>query len=183
MLKLKSWLIGKDPDAGKDWRQEEEGDDRGWDGWMASPMRWTWVWVSSGSRWWTGRPGVLQSMRSQRVGHNWATEMTEADGRSNALVLLWRLCLLWSLCCNWKRNHLLSWYHLVTSSSPIPLPQPPWARSTKARGRQRVGGPCLSPGSYPTPHRSCLFKRFPSFPFLLSTSIFNMHWFWRNYLQ
>jgi len=42
-----------------------EGDDRGWDGWMASPTRWTWVWVSSGSWWWTGRPGVLQSMGSQ----------------------------------------------------------------------------------------------------------------------
>ena len=52
-----------------------EGDDRGWDGWMASPTQWTWVWVNSGSWWWTGRPGVLQSMGSQRVGHNWATEL------------------------------------------------------------------------------------------------------------
>ena len=52
-----------------------EGDDRGWDGWMASPTRWTWVWVDSGSWWWTGRPGVLQFMGSQRVGHNWATEL------------------------------------------------------------------------------------------------------------
>ena len=51
-----------------------EGDDRGWDGWMASPIWWTWIWVSSGSWWWTGRPGVLQFMGSQRVGHNWATE-------------------------------------------------------------------------------------------------------------
>ena len=51
-----------------------EGDDRGWDGWMAPPTRWTWVWVNSGSWWWTGRPGVLQLMGSQRVGHNWATE-------------------------------------------------------------------------------------------------------------
>ena len=52
-----------------------EGDDRGWDGWMASPTRWTWVWVSSRSWWWTGKPGVLQSMGSQRVRHNWATEL------------------------------------------------------------------------------------------------------------
>ena len=52
-----------------------EGDDRGWDGWMASPTQWTWVWVNSWSWWWTGRPGVLQSMGSQRVGHNWATEL------------------------------------------------------------------------------------------------------------
>ena len=47
---MKNWLIRKDPDAGKDWRQEE-GDNRGWDGWMASLTQWTWVWVNSGS-WW-----------------------------------------------------------------------------------------------------------------------------------
>ena len=52
-----------------------EGNHRGWDDWMASPIRWTWVWVDSGSWWWTGRPGVLQFMGSQRVGHNWATEL------------------------------------------------------------------------------------------------------------
>ena len=52
-----------------------EGDDGGWDGWMASLTRWTWVWVNSGSWWWTGRPGVLWFMGSQRVGHYWATEL------------------------------------------------------------------------------------------------------------
>ena len=52
-----------------------EGGRRGWDGWMASPTQWTWVWVNSRSWWWTGRPGVLQSMGSQRVRHNWATEL------------------------------------------------------------------------------------------------------------
>ena len=51
-----------------------EGDDREWEGWMASLTQWTWVWVSSGSWWWTGRPGVLQSVGSQRVRHDWATE-------------------------------------------------------------------------------------------------------------
>ena len=51
-----------------------EGDKRGWDGWMASPILWTWVWVGSGSWWQTGKPGVLQSMGSQRVVRNWATE-------------------------------------------------------------------------------------------------------------
>ena len=51
------------------------GDDRGWDGWMASLTRWTWVWVNSGSWWWTGRPGVRQFMGSQRVGHNCVTEL------------------------------------------------------------------------------------------------------------
>ena len=50
-----------------------EGDDRGWDGWMASVTRWTWIWASSRSRWWTGKPGVLQSMGLQRVGHDWVT--------------------------------------------------------------------------------------------------------------
>ena len=52
-----------------------EGDDRGWDGWMASLTQWTRVWVDSGSWWWTGRPGVLRFMESQRVGHDWATEL------------------------------------------------------------------------------------------------------------
>ena len=52
-----------------------EGVDRGWDGWMASSTQWTRVWVSPGSWWWTGRPGMLQSMGFQRVGHDWATEL------------------------------------------------------------------------------------------------------------
>ena len=52
-----------------------EGDDRGWDGWMASPTQWTWVWVGSGSWWWTGRLGVLWSIRLQRGGHHWETEL------------------------------------------------------------------------------------------------------------
>ena len=52
-----------------------EGDDRGWDGWMASLTRWTWVWVSSRSWWWTGKPGKPQSMGSQTVGQGWATEL------------------------------------------------------------------------------------------------------------
>ena len=71
---LDNWLTGKDPDAGKDWRQEEKGT-TGWDGWMASLTWWTWVWVSSGSLWWTGKPGILQFTVSQRVGHDWATEL------------------------------------------------------------------------------------------------------------
>ena len=52
-----------------------EGDNRGWDGWVASPTQCTWVWVNSGSWWWTGRPGREQFMGSQRVGHNWVTEL------------------------------------------------------------------------------------------------------------
>ena len=73
----KSWLIEKYPDSGKDW--EGEGDDRGWDGWMASLTQWTWIWVNSGSSWRTGRPGMLQSMGSQRVRHDWGTELNWGD--------------------------------------------------------------------------------------------------------
>ena len=54
-----------------------EGGDRGWDGWMASPTQRTWVWANSGRQWRTGKPGVLQSMGSQRVGHDWATEQQQ----------------------------------------------------------------------------------------------------------
>ena len=54
-----------------------KGDDRGWDGWMASPTQWTWVWVIFGSWWWTGKPGVLQSRGLQRVGQDWVTELTD----------------------------------------------------------------------------------------------------------
>ena len=58
----------------------------GWDGWMASPTRWMWVWVNSGSWWWTGRPGMLWFMGSQRVGHDWATELNWIT--ENPLVIL-----------------------------------------------------------------------------------------------
>ena len=72
----KSWLIGKDSDSGRDWEQEEKGtaedEMAGW-----HHCRWTWVWVNSGCWWWTGRPGMLQVMGWQRVGHDWA------DGKSD----------------------------------------------------------------------------------------------------
>ena len=60
-------------DAGKDWGQEGKGETR-WDGWMASLTQWTWVWANSGRQWRTGKPGVLQSMRLQRAGHDLVTE-------------------------------------------------------------------------------------------------------------
>ena len=90
---VKNWLIWKDPDAGKDGRQEEKGTTRGWVGWMASPTQWTWVWVNSGSWWWTGRPGVLQSMWLQRVRHNWETELNWTESKINTLVSV-----------NWKKH-------------------------------------------------------------------------------
>ena len=94
---VKSWLIGKDCDAGRDWGQEEKGM-TGWDGWMASPTRWTWVWVNSGSWWWTGRPGVLWIMGSQRVGHDWATELN------------WRLLNVWLNEVNDERKNWFVFY-------------------------------------------------------------------------
>ena len=73
-LDAKCWLIWKDPDAGKDWGQEEKGmtEDKmvGWHHQLNGH-----VWVNSGSWWWTGRPGMLQSMGLQRVGHDWASEL------------------------------------------------------------------------------------------------------------
>ena len=79
----KSWLIWKVPDAGKDWGQEEKGmtEDE-----MASLTRWTWVWVDSGSWWWTGRPGVLRFMGSQRVGHDWVTEEQQRGSDSISVI-------------------------------------------------------------------------------------------------
>ena len=72
---VKNWLTGKDPDAGKDWRQEEKGmreeEMVGCHHWLEGHR----VWASSGSWWWTGKPGMLQSMGSQRVGHDWATKL------------------------------------------------------------------------------------------------------------
>ena len=75
-----------------------EGDDRGWDGWRASLTRWTWVWASSGSWWWTGKPGVLQSIGLQRVEHDWVTELNWWS------VMLGPFsCACWpSVCLLWK---------------------------------------------------------------------------------
>ena len=71
----KNWLTGKDPDAGKDWRQEK-GTIRGWDRWMTSPTQWTWVWASSGSWWLTGKPGMLQSMGVAKT-QMWLSDWTD----------------------------------------------------------------------------------------------------------
>ena len=72
-----------------------EGDDKGWDGWMASPTRWTWVWVNSGSWGWTGKPGVLWFMGSQRVGHDWETELNWTA--SNVLTGVWLFVIPWTI--------------------------------------------------------------------------------------
>ena len=65
-----------------------EGDDRGWDGWIASPTRGTWVWVNSRSWRWTGRPGVLWFMGSQRVGHDWVTELNWSEKKKKKTITM-----------------------------------------------------------------------------------------------
>ena len=71
----KSWLVWKKPWCWERLKAGGEGDDKGWDGCIASLTQWTWIWINSGSWWWIGRPGVLQIMGSQRVGHDWPTEL------------------------------------------------------------------------------------------------------------
>ena len=83
---VKNWLTGNDPDGWERLKVGGERDGRGRHGWMASRTRRTWVWVGSGSWWWTGRPGVLQSMGSQRVRPDWVTEL------------------------NWKVNPVATWW-------------------------------------------------------------------------
>ena len=96
----KIWLIGKDPDAGRDWGQEEKGmtedEMAGWH----HRLRWTWVWVNSRSWWWTGSPGMLRFMGSQRVRHDWATELNWTELNHGKvlfidLLLLSKYVYLW----------------------------------------------------------------------------------------
>jgi len=95
---MRSWLIWKDPDFGKDWGRRRRGRQRmRW--WMASLTHWTWVWVDSWSWWWTGRPGVLWFMGSQRVGHDWVTELNWHLDYSDTLMKLLPYRYQW-LCHN-----------------------------------------------------------------------------------
>ena len=75
------------------WKAGGEGDDKGWDSWVASLTQWTWVWASSGSWWLTGKPGELQSMGSQRIRHNWTTELTDWHAIIIALLTKIGKCL------------------------------------------------------------------------------------------
>ena len=94
-----------------------EGDDRGWDGWMASPTQWTWVWASFRSWWWTGRPGMLQSIGSQRVWHNWATELNWIpDDFTNELYQTFKEETIGIL-----QNPILPRYHRQTKITVQPI--------------------------------------------------------------
>ena len=94
----KNWLIGKDLDAMKGWRQEVKGT-TGWDGWMASLTQWTWVWANSRRQWRTGEPSLLQPMGSQRFRHNWATELN-----SHTEKAMWMLSQRLGWCIYKPRN-------------------------------------------------------------------------------
>ena len=97
---VKSWLIGKDSDAGRNWGQDEKGTTEDemarWHHWLDGR---TWVWVNSGSWWWTGRPGVLRFMGSQTVWHDWATELNwtelvvqlEKEMATHSSTLAWKI--------------------------------------------------------------------------------------------
>ena len=93
----KSWLIGKDPDAGKDWRQEEKRTIEDEVVNMASLTRWTWVWTNSGSWWWTGEPGMLQSTGLQRVRHDWVTKQNWMSNDAEHLVVFMLTIWIYSL--------------------------------------------------------------------------------------
>ena len=139
-------------------------DDRGWDGWMASLTRWTWVWVNFRNWWWTGRPGVLRFMGSQRVRHDWVTELnwTEANvntgylGAKGSREVLW----WWPKCgsqCWFARNHWVETAHtqgqwepgeVPTSGAPHHCPSPP-ASFWKLREAQKGDGGAVHDCSQP----------------------------------
>ena len=154
---MKSWLIEKDPEAGKDWEQKEKGVIRGWDGWMASATQWTWVWARS-RRWWrTGEPGVLLYML-QRVGDDLAAEQQQPSGRGS---LPWALRVLslrppacWllihftlyeeSVLCFVAQSCLTLWPHGLWPTTLLC----PWGFS---RPEYWSGLPCPPPGDLPNP--------------------------------
>ena len=108
----------------------EERDDRGWDGCMASRTRWTWIWVNCGSWWWTGRPGALRFMGSQRVGHDWVTELNWTEWPEE--FLFWYPIILpFHTIHGVLKARILKWLVIPFSSGPH---SPPWPA--------RLGLPC-----------------------------------------
>ena len=100
---VKNWLIGKGPDVGKDWRQEEKGTTEDEMVRMASLTWWICVWASSGSWWWTGKPSVLQFLGSQRVGHDWATEQNWTESTVYCEPSIWHPTYVLPIQLTWFR--------------------------------------------------------------------------------
>ena len=103
----------------------------GWDGWMASPTQWKWVWASSGWWWWTGKPGVLQSMGSQRVGHDWTT--------TKCLVNIWWVD-------RWHELHIFKDFKAIWEVIPANIQKGDYILWQKATGDlwQRLYPRCLA---------------------------------------
>ena len=112
------------------WKAGEEGNSRGWDGWMASPTRWTWVWVNLGSWCWTGKPGVLQSTGSQRVRHDWVTELNCVYYNTQKMLHIFVLLVLLTA-WGWEFHFLLLIGNPHWRQGSLPCGSP-W-------GSQRVG--------------------------------------------
>ena len=108
------WTHWKRPWCWERLKAGGEGDNRGWDGWMASRTQWTWVWANSGSWWWTGRPGMLQSMESQRVGHDWVTEL---NWMNKSLFSLLHFFLTLSLLRSFPSGTMVKNSHVNTGDS------------------------------------------------------------------
>ena len=112
---VKNWLMWKDPVCWERLKAGGEGDSKGWDSWMAAPTWWKWVWASSRSWWWTGKPGMLQSMGSQRVRHDWVTELTDWYKTIN-FFSLHTLVWVWFLRFATERS-LANWINLIKQNS------------------------------------------------------------------
>ena len=84
-----SSILWKRPWCWESLKAGREGDYKVWDGWMVSLTQWTWFWASSGCRWRTGKPGMLLSMRFQRVGHNWVTELNWVQFLAHWVLVTW----------------------------------------------------------------------------------------------
>ena len=118
----KSWLIRKNWRCWERLKAEGEGDDRGWDGWMASPTWWTWVWAIFRSCWGTGRPGVLQSMGSPRVRHDWVTELNWMDNHHHFRYVLRIQKKHWSnIRLNVSRGFLEIGFYIFVTSLWVPF--------------------------------------------------------------
>ena len=116
-----------------------EGDDRGWDGWMVSLTQWTWIWVNSRSWWWTGKPGMLQSMGSPRVGHDWATKLNLTESVSQLPPYILFVYLLSSLTIAIIFNIYIG---LQTSSSVLQL-SCSWCKKLKTISRDFPDSPVV----------------------------------------
>ena len=133
MLKLKLQYFGHLCEELTHWKRlwcweglgaEGEGDDRGWDGWMASLTQWMWVWVNSGSWWWTERPGVLRFMGLQRVGHDWATKLnwTSPHSTCNPRLIYSVPARHHQLICHLFDNYFLRCYHVRGADTSFSIP-------------------------------------------------------------